>query len=40
MQLVKKLGLAEGDRIDLFRDNGVLRVQTWPRIREVLDGRR
>ena len=39
-KLVRELGLAEGDRIDLIRDNDVLRVQRLPRTREVLDGLR
>ena len=40
VKLVRELGLAEGDRIDLIRDNGVLRVQRLPRTREVLDSLR
>lgn len=40
VKLVRELGLAEGDRIDLIRDNDVLRVRRWPRTREVLDSLR
>jgi antitoxin MazE len=40
VKLVRELGLAEGDRIDLIRDNGVLRVKCLPRTREVLDSLR
>jgi len=39
-KLVRELCLAEGDRIDLIRDNGVLRVQCLPPTREVLDNLR
>lgn len=39
-KLVRELGLAEGDRIDLIRDNDALRVRRLPRIREVLDNLR
>ena len=39
-KLVRELGLAEGDRIDLIRENGVLRVRRLPRILEVLDSLR
>lgn len=39
-KLVRELGLAEGDRIDLIRDNGVLLVQRLPPTREVLDSLR
>lgn len=37
VRLVRELGLAEGDRTDLIRNNGVLRVRCAPRTREVLD---
>lgn len=40
VKLVRELGLAEGDRIELIRDNDVLRVQRLPRNREVLDSLR
>lgn len=40
VKLVRELGLAEGDRIELIRDNDVLRVQRLPRTREVLDSLR
>ena len=40
VKLVRELGLSEGDRIDLIRDNGVLRPQRLPRTREVLDSLR
>ena len=36
--LVRKLGLKEGDQIDLLADNGALRVQRQPRADEVLEG--
>jgi len=39
-KLVRELCLAEGDRIDLIRDNGVLRVRRLPRTREVLQSLR
>jgi len=34
--LVRKLGLKEGDRIDLVQDKGQMRVQRLPRADEVL----
>ncbi|MBW7861511.1 MAG: AbrB/MazE/SpoVT family DNA-binding domain-containing protein [Rhodocyclaceae bacterium] len=34
--LVRKLGLKEGDRIDLVQDKGQMRVQRLPRTDEVL----
>lgn len=40
VKLVRELGLEEGDRIELIRDNDVLRVQRLPRTRDVLDGLR
>ena len=40
VKLVRELGLAEGDRIELIRYNDVLRVQRLPRTREVLDSLR
>lgn len=39
-RLVRELGLAEGDRIDLIRDNEALRVRRLPRTRDVLDSLR
>ena len=40
VKLVRELGLAAGDRIELIRDNDVLRVQRLPRTHEVLDSLR
>lgn len=37
MDLVRKLGLQEGDRIDLVADDGTLKVQRQPRAEEVLE---
>lgn len=34
--LVRELGLKEGDRIDLLKDDGVMRVLRLPRAEEVL----
>jgi antitoxin MazE len=39
-KLVRELGLAEGDRIDLIRDSDALRVRRPPRTRDVLDNLR
>ena len=39
-ELVRKLGLKEGDQIDLVKDDGTLRVQRQPRVDEVLEGLR
>lgn len=36
-ELVRQLGLKEGDRIDLIKDDGALRVQRQPRAEEVLE---
>jgi len=38
--LVRKLGLKEGDQINLLADGGTLRVQRQPRADEVLEGLR
>ena len=38
--LVRKLGLKEGDQIDLVAGDGTLRVQRRPRAEEVLEGLR
>ncbi|MGL4279013.1 MAG: AbrB/MazE/SpoVT family DNA-binding domain-containing protein [Albidovulum sp.] len=38
--LVRELGLREGDHIDLVKDDGALRVQRQPRPEEVLEGLR
>ncbi|MDO5758694.1 MAG: AbrB/MazE/SpoVT family DNA-binding domain-containing protein [Rhodobacterales bacterium] len=35
-ELVRELGLKEGDQIDLVKDEGTLRVQRQPRADEVL----
>ncbi|SEM26056.1 transcriptional regulator/antitoxin, MazE [Roseovarius azorensis] len=39
-ELVRKLGLKEGDQIDLVKDGGRFKVQRQPRADEVLDGLR
>ena len=39
-ELVRELGLKEGDQIDLVKDDGTLRVQRHPRAEEVLDSLR
>lgn len=39
-ELVRKLGLKEGDQIDLVKDDGTFKVQRQPRPDEVLDGLR
>ena len=36
-ELVRELGLKEGDQIDLVKDDGTLRVQRQPRADEVLN---
>ena len=36
IDLVRKLGLQEGDQIDLVADDGTLKVQRQPRAEEVL----
>jgi antitoxin MazE len=40
VKLVRELGLAEGDRINLIRDNDVLRVSRLLRTCEVLESLR
>lgn len=35
-ELVRELGLKEGDQIDLVKDDGTLLVQRQPRAKEVL----
>jgi antitoxin MazE len=39
-ELVRELGLKEGDRIDLVKDDGQVRVRRLPRADEVLKGLR
>lgn len=39
-ELVRELGLKEGDRIELVADERILRVQRHARAAEVLDGLR
>ena len=39
-ELVRQLGLKEGDQIDLVKDDSTLRVQRQPRVDEVLEGLR
>lgn len=36
VELVRELGLVEGDRIDLIREHDVLRVHRLPRTHEML----
>lgn len=38
--LVRTLGLKEGDQIDLVRDDGAVKVRRLPRAEEVLEGLR
>jgi len=38
--LVRELGLKEGDQIDLTRDDGLVKVRRLPRADEVLEGLR
>lgn len=38
--LVRELGLKEGDQIDLVKDDGLVRVRRLPRAEEVLTGLR
>ena len=38
--LVRELGLKEGDQIDLLKDDGVVKVRRLPRADEVLEGLR
>ena len=37
IDLVRKLGLQEGDQIDLVADDGAMKVQRQPRAEEVLE---
>ena len=39
-ELVRELGLREGDQINLQKDDGVVKVQRLPRAEEVLAGLR
>lgn len=39
-ELVRDMGLKEGDQIDLLPDGGPLRIRRLPRADEVLDGLR
>ena len=39
-ELVRELGLKEGDQIDLVADEGSLKVRRQPRAEEVLEGLR
>ena len=39
-ELVRELGLKEGDQIDLVKDEGALKVRRQPRADEVLEGMR
>jgi antitoxin MazE len=39
-ELVRELGLREGDQIDLVKDDGALKVRRQPRADEVLEGMR
>jgi antitoxin MazE len=39
-ELVRKLGLKEGDHIDLVKDDGAVKVRRQPRADEVLEGLR
>lgn len=38
--LVRDLGLKEGDQIDLMKDDGVMKIRRQPRADEVLEGLR
>lgn len=38
--IVRELGLKEGDRIDLVRDDSAVKVRRHPRAAEVLEGLR
>jgi antitoxin MazE len=40
MDLVRKLDLKEGDQIELFADDGAMKVLRQPRAEEVLEGLR
>ena len=39
-ELVREMGLREGDQIDLVQNDGPLRIQRLPRADEVLEGLR
>jgi len=39
-ELVRELGLREGDQIDLVKDDGAVKVRRQPRADEVLEGLR
>lgn len=39
-ELVRELGLKEGDQIDLVKDDGAVKVRRQPRAEEVLEGLR
>ena len=39
-ELVRELGLQEGDQIDLVKDDGVVRVRRQPRADEILESLR
>lgn len=39
-ELVRELGLKEGDQIDLVKDDGAVKVRRLPRAEEVLEGLR
>ncbi len=39
-ELVRELGLKEGDRIDLLKDDGAVKVRRLPRADEVLESLR
>lgn len=39
-ELVREMGLKEGDQIDLVQNDGPLRIQRLPRADEVLEGLR
>ncbi len=39
-ELVRELGLKEGDRIDLVKDDGALRVRRQPGAEDILQGLR
>jgi len=40
VELVRDLGLKEGDQIDLLKDDGALMVRRQPRAEEILQGLR
>lgn len=39
-ELVRELGLKEGDQIDLVKDDGAVKVRLQPRAEEVIEGLR